>query len=119
MVDPQAPPVGDDPGGYSTFWYENASIGENVRTSLIIYPKNGQLPARIEGSAEHTANKVGAMFLVSVQFSQFWGYWRRWTGGSWFIRRCLIGFNAGPPFTGGGYNANVQIFQNKDRGHYD
>ena len=28
--------------------------------------------------------------------------------------RCLIGFNAGPPFTGGGYNANVQIFQNKD-----
>ena len=28
--------------------------------------------------------------------------------------RCLIGFNAGPPFTIGGYNANVQIFQNKD-----
>jgi hypothetical protein len=28
--------------------------------------------------------------------------------------RCLIGFNAGPPFAGGGYNANVQIFQNKD-----
>ena len=51
VVDPQAPPVGDDPGGYNTFWYENASIGENVRTSLIIYPENGQLPARIEGSA--------------------------------------------------------------------
>ena len=28
--------------------------------------------------------------------------------------RCLIGFNSGPPFTGGGYNANVQIFHNKD-----
>ena len=28
--------------------------------------------------------------------------------------RCLIGFNAGPPIMGGGYNANLQIFQNKD-----
>ena len=26
----------------------------------------------------------------------------------------MIGFNAGPPLAGGGYNANVQIFQNKD-----
>ena len=86
VVDPQAPPVADDPGGYNTFWYENASIGENVRTSLIIYPENGQLPSRVEGAAEHTANKIERTFLVSVQFFQFWGYWRRWAGGSWFIR---------------------------------
>jgi hypothetical protein len=26
----------------------------------------------------------------------------------------MIGFNAGPPMNGGGYNANVQIFQNQD-----
>ena len=28
--------------------------------------------------------------------------------------RCLLGFNAGPPMLGGGYNANVQIFQTRD-----
>src|SRR5690606_28505749 len=28
--------------------------------------------------------------------------------------RCLIGFNAGPPFTPSLYNNNVQIFQNRD-----
>ena len=26
--------------------------------------------------------------------------------------RCIMGFNAGPPFTPAGYNQNVQIFQN-------
>ena len=28
--------------------------------------------------------------------------------------RCLLGFNAGPPIIGGGYNANVQLFQTDD-----
>ena len=28
--------------------------------------------------------------------------------------RCLLGFNAGPPIIGGGYNANVQLFQTAD-----
>ena len=27
--------------------------------------------------------------------------------------RCLIGFNAGPPLSGGGYNANIQLVQSK------
>jgi hypothetical protein len=27
--------------------------------------------------------------------------------------RCLIGFNAGPPLSGGGYNANIQIVQSE------
>ena len=37
---------------------------------------------------------------------------------SWLDRsasdRCLVGFNAGPPLTPGGYNQNMQIFQTKD-----
>ena len=115
VVDPQAPPVGDDPGGYNTFWYENASIGENVRTSLIIYPENGQLPTRIEGSAEHTANKVGADVPGERPvLSILGGIGADGPEDRGLSERCLIGFNAGPPFTGGGYNANVQIFQNKD-----
>ena len=31
--------------GYDHFWYEMAPIADAVRTSQIIYPKNGQLPA--------------------------------------------------------------------------
>jgi hypothetical protein len=28
--------------------------------------------------------------------------------------RCLVGFNAGPPLTPGGYNQNMQVVQTKD-----
>ena len=115
VVDPKAPPVGVDPGGYNTFWYENAGIGENVRTSLIIYPGNGQLPSRIDGSAEHTANKVGADVPGERPvLSILGGIGADGPEDRGLSERCLIGFNAGPPFTGGGYNANVQIFQNKN-----
>src|SRR5210317_1762238 len=31
-------------GGYNTFWVESAGRGDNLRTSLITYPENGQLP---------------------------------------------------------------------------
>ena len=30
---------------YNDFWIENAGIGDLVRTSHIVYPDNGQLPA--------------------------------------------------------------------------
>ncbi|MCH2254896.1 MAG: hypothetical protein MK365_17320 [Vicinamibacterales bacterium] len=37
---------------------------------------------------------------------------------SWVNRsafdRCILGFNAGPPITPGGYNQNVQLFQTPD-----
>ena len=36
--------------GYDHFWYEMAPIADPVRTSQIIYPKNGQLPALIAGA---------------------------------------------------------------------
>ena len=115
VLNPQAPPVGEDPGGYNTFWYENAGIGENVRTSLIVYPENGRLPARIAGSAEHSANKVGPDVPGERPvLSILGGISMDGPEDRGLSERCLIGFNAGPPFTGGGYNANVQIFQNKD-----
>ena len=56
VLNPQAPPVGDNPGGYNNFWYETGGIGENVRTSLIVYPTDGRFPDRVEGVAVHTAN---------------------------------------------------------------
>lgn len=56
VVDPEAPPAGaSSTGGYNNFWYERASIGENTRTSLIVYPTDGRIPARVEGAEVHTA----------------------------------------------------------------
>lgn len=114
VLNPQAPPVGESTGGYNNFWYESASIGENVRTSLIVYPPNGRFPARIEGVAVHTANLGPDVEGERPVLAVFGGISKNGPEDRGLSERCLIGFNAGPPFTGGGYNANVQIFQNKD-----
>jgi hypothetical protein len=114
VLNPQAPAAGTDPGGYNNFWYESASIGENVRTSLIVYPANGRFPDRVEGAAVHTANLGPDVEGDRPVLAVFGGIGKDGPEDRGLSERCLIGFNAGPPFTGGGYNANVQIFQNKD-----
>ena len=114
VLNPQAPPVGDNPGGYNNFWYETGGIGENVRTSLIVYPTDGRFPDRVEGVAVHTANLGDDVEGDRPVLAVFGGIGKDGPEDRGLSERCLIGFNAGPPFTGGGYNANVQIFQNKD-----
>jgi hypothetical protein len=114
VLNPEAPQVGASTGGYNNFWYESASIGENVRTSLIVYPPNGRLPARVEGAAVHTANLGPDVEGERPVLAVFGGIGKDGPEDRGLSERCLIGFNAGPPFTGGGYNANVQIFQNRD-----
>ena len=114
VVDPEAPPVGESTGGYNNFWYESAAIGENVRTSLIVYPPNGRMPDRVEGAAVHTANLGPDVEGERPVLAVFGGIGKDGPEDRGLSERCLIGFNAGPPFTGGGYNANVQIFQSKD-----
>ena len=114
VLNPQAPPVGENPGGYNNFWYESAGIGENVRTSLIVYPTDGRFPARAEGAAVHTGNLGPDVEGDRPVLAVFGCIGKDGPEDRGLSERCLIGFNAGPPFTGGGYNANVQIFQNKD-----
>ena len=115
VVNPVAPPAGaSSTGGYNSFWYETASIGENVRTSLIVYPRNGRLPARVECSAEHIANLGPDVEGERPVIALFGGIGKDGPEDRGLSERCLIGFNAGPPLAGGGYNANVQIFQNRD-----
>ena len=114
VLNPQAPEAGASTGGYNNFWYESASIGENVRTSLVVYPPNGRFPARVEGSAVHTATLGPDVEGDRPVLATFGGIGKDGPEDRGLSERCLIGFNAGPPFAGGGYNANVQIFQSRD-----
>ncbi|MFT7472821.1 MAG: hypothetical protein ACI8XU_002725, partial [Kiritimatiellia bacterium] len=43
-------PIEGVDGSYNDFWIENAGIGGDVRTSHIVYPTNGKLPALREGA---------------------------------------------------------------------
>ncbi len=93
------------PGFYNNFWLDRGTrtVGTR-RTSLIVDPPNGRLPEMSPAGRERTAARRA--------------YLRDHPADSWLDRsafdRCILGFNAGPPITPGGYNQNLQVFQTPD-----
>ena len=89
---------------YNNFWYDRGTtVVETRRTSLVVDPPDGRIPA-LTPEAQERASARAALS-------------RRITEGPEdrsLSERCIMGFNAGPPITPGGYNQNVQIFQTPD-----
>ena len=102
-------------GSYNDFWIENQGIGGNVRTSHIVYPENGRLPEVQEGVVEqqgvYGGITTGETRPVRIAAGGIGADGPEDRGLS---ERCIIGFNAGPPFIPSLYNNNVQIFQSKE-----
>ena len=102
-------------GSYNDFWVENAGIGGDVRTSHIVYPSDGRLPALVEGAIANQGvyggDTTGESRPVRISAG---GIGTDGPEDRGLSERCLIGFNAGPPFIPSLYNNNVQIFQSKD-----
>ena len=89
---------------YNEFWYERGvDLTDDKRTSLVIDPPNGRLPARTE-EAQMAARERSAYRREHMYDS----YENRS-----LMDRCIMGFNAGPPMSSGAYNNNVMIFQTK------
>jgi hypothetical protein len=101
-------------GGYNTFWVESAGSGDNLRTSLITYPKNGQFPPMVEG-VQVQFGGLGPDFKgVRPVLATVGGIGKNGPEDRGLSERCIIGFNSGPPFVPSMYNNNVQIIQNMD-----
>lgn len=114
VVDPDAPETSDNPGGYNDFWVESAGIGDVVRTSLIVYPEDGQIPAAREG-AQIQRGGLGPDIPGSRPVRYVvGGIAKDGPEDRGLSERCIVGFNSGPPFTPSLYNNNVQIFQSRD-----
>jgi len=102
------------PGAYNDFWVESAGITEYIRTSHVVYPTDGRLPARVEG-VDAIAGGLGddvsgdrpVRFVVG-------GISKDGPEDRGLSERCIVGFNAGPPFVPSLYNNNLQIVQNED-----
>ncbi len=90
--------------GYSVrIWFEHGDTLSEQRTSLVIDPPNGRIPAvrpEVEARAE----------LRSILRGRY-AHGPEDRGAS---ERCLLGFNSGPPMTPSAYNNNVQLFQTAD-----
>lgn len=104
----------DGVGGYNTFWVESAGRGDNLRTSLITYPTNGQLPPTVEG-VPMAFGGLGPDYNgtrpVRVVVG---GIGKDGPEDRGLSERCIVGFNSGPPFVPSMYNNNVQIIQNRN-----
>ena len=108
-------PVGGNVGGYNHYWVDQgARVVDDQRTSLIVNPLDGRLPALqpgIEMSVLSLREDLPGVRPVRVRAAGIGadGYEDRG-----LAERCLLGFNSGPPIVPAGYNQNIQIFQTPD-----
>jgi hypothetical protein len=100
-------------GGYNQFWVESSDQGANLRTSLVIDPPDGRLPALQPGVKSENGGlgpDTGGQRPVRFRVG---GVRKDGPEDRGLSERCLMGFNSGPPFVPSMYNNNVQIFQTK------
>ncbi len=90
--------------GYSVrVWFEHGHTLTEHRTSLVVDPPDGRIPA--------VRPEVAARAELRQLLRNRHAHGPEDRGAS---ERCLLGFNSGPPMTPSAYNNNVQIFQSAD-----
>jgi hypothetical protein len=110
LIDPEQGGLQYPPGGvvpYNEFWYDRgAKIVGSKRTSLIVDPPDGRLPAWTPEGQKRADLRAAARREDELGHP---------LADSWEDRplpeRCILGLNAGPPMTPGSYNNNFQLFQ--------
>jgi hypothetical protein len=96
------PPRAGDPGTYNQFWFDRGTkvIGDR-RTSLIVDPPNGRIPAVTAAGQSRRAEGGRRSRPAGPEDRNV-------------AERCILGFNAGPPMEPRAYNNFVQLFQTRD-----
>jgi hypothetical protein len=72
------------------------------RSSLIVDPPDGKVPARTPAGEKRQAERDAARRAAENPEDLP------------VYERCILGFNAGPPIIPGGYNQNIQLVQTRD-----
>ena len=91
----------DVAAAYNEFWWDyGKELTEDNRTSLIVDPSDGRIPALTDTARERR---------VASRARRTRGAFGPEDRG--VSERCILGFNAGPPMNPSAYNNNVQIFQ--------
>jgi len=89
-------------GGYNQFWWDyGTKVISTRRTSLVVDPPDGKIPAMTPEGQKRAAARVRAFTRPDADGPE----------DRTLAERCILGFNAGPPMAPSAYNNNVQIFQ--------
>ena len=108
-------PVGGNVGGYNRYWVDqDASVVDDGRTSLIVDPPTGRLPALQPGvdlielslGEDRPGTRPVRVRAAGIGTDSY--------EDRGLAERCLLGFNSGPPIVPAGYNQNIQLFQTSD-----
>ena len=110
LIDPEKG-GGQYPAGgvvpYNEFWYDRGDkVVGTKRTSLIVDPPNGRLPAWTPEGKKRAEQRAEASRQDQLGHPRADSWEDRPLG-----ERCLMGANAGPPITPAAYNNNIQLFQ--------
>ena len=84
-------------------WFERGAALAEYRTSLVVDPPDGRIPA-LRPAAEERRSAARLLRDRPAEGPEDRG----------LSERCLMGFNAGPPMTPSVYNNNVQFFLTPD-----
>jgi hypothetical protein len=93
------------PGFYNNFWLDGGTKPvASRRTSLVVDPPNGRVPPLTPAAQKRTEERRAYLKQHPAD-----GPEDRSSSD-----RCIVGFNAGPPLSPGGYNQNMQVVQTRD-----
>ena len=98
---------------YNDFWFDEGTSVTTDRTSLIIDPPDGRIPALTDEAQARQAALAEARSEVSAHEPTPGGFVEDLGPGGLQVR-CILGFNSGPPMAPSAYNNNVQVFQTED-----
>ncbi|MYH29810.1 MAG: hypothetical protein F4137_13365 [Acidobacteria bacterium] len=102
------------PGSYNNFWFDRGTSAVSTnRTSLVVDPPSGRIPA-LTAEAQARRDALAEARRNTGPHQPTPGGWVDDLGANGLQVRCIVGFNAGPPMTPGGYNNNMQLFQTPD-----
>jgi hypothetical protein len=99
-----ATPEEDVALSYNELWFDRGSqVGSNLRTSVVIDPKDGHIPPLTAAARDAAATRATTQRRLPESPKEFAPN-----------IRCLLWATAGPPMLPGPYNNNYQIYQTKD-----
>ena len=99
---------------YNDFWWDYGdSLTGDLRTSLIVDPPDGRIPARADGVDEADQARRTA-WRRPVRERVVFDSPARGPEDLGLSERCMLGFNAGPPMLPSAYNNNIHILQTPD-----
>ncbi len=105
-------PAGGNVGAYNNFWFDRgAGVVDDHRTSLIVDPPDGRVPAARPGVSQQGGSATEDVPAARPVRFRVGGIGTDGPEDRGLAERCLIGFNTGPPIVPAGYNQNLQLFQ--------